>query len=355
MSFGDMQLVPYAPEGSWSDDLRRVLGAYKHGVGQPLQHATLLQIAGSVEPEIGDSELDQIAQLREALCFAGLHRREFFNFKGYVNAHTFQCIVQNFQRGTIGVGVTARRRDGSTSNFWFDEREVPCPAHVSPHSSLLVDEAIVAALLRRCAAAGDWLRDGIELFNLANTDSPDVRPHTELLLAVASVQRLIGLEKKSDAHELSARFADLLDLAVRSARREGINDRPGLASKEARRVWFEDFYASRGVVAHGRPSGKPRATWSIVEHLLLASYVIPRLVLVRLQEFGDYQLTQTDRDEIAAFDYLLAEPKLFEPEERSNGAQHWPWREALSKAHDAVWHERAVLAFAEALGADGED
>jgi hypothetical protein len=226
---------------------------------------------------------------------------------------------------------------------------------VSPHSPLVVDQAVVAALIRRCAADGDWLRDGIELFNLANTDSPDVRPHTELLLAVASAQRLMGVEKKSDTHELSARFAELLKLAVPATRPEGLNDRPGLASKEARKVWFEDFYASRGVVAHGRPSGKRRATWSIVEHLLLASYVIPRLALIRLHEFGDYQLTQTDRDEIAAFDYLLAEPKFFEPEEQSNGGQHWPWREALGKAHDAVWHERAVFAFAEALGADGED
>jgi len=74
-----------------------------------IEHATLVEVRGSVEPDIGDSELESIAQLREALCFAGLHSGNFFTTKGYVNAHSFQCIVQNFQPGKLGVGVTARR------------------------------------------------------------------------------------------------------------------------------------------------------------------------------------------------------------------------------------------------------
>jgi hypothetical protein len=55
------------------------------------------------------------------------------------------------------------------------------------------------------------VRDAVELFNLANTDSPDIRPHTELVLCVAAAQRLLGMEKKSKARELALEFAKALE------------------------------------------------------------------------------------------------------------------------------------------------
>lgn len=345
-ALGAYRLVPYNVEATLPSDLKRIVKSHKQGRGAPVDHAVIIEVDGNLESEINDEQLADIFRLREFLCFAALARRQFFYHSGYLNAHSLQCVVQDYKQGEVSVATSARRRGGNSKCLWLDERAVQCPAHVSSSTPLAYDAAFLEALLDTDAQDEDgWLRDGIELFNLANTDSPDVRPHTELVLCVAATQRLMGAEKRSDARHLGSCFSELLATVAAPTRDLLDCKREPVARltkpRNLREVWFDDFYASRGVVAHGRPAGKPRSIWTIMEHLLLASFIIPRLVKVRLAGEGRYLLTEHDHDELAAFDYLLCEADLTTPRDKDD-VPEWPWREALYQAarvrHEAHFH-----------------
>lgn len=350
-TLGPYRLVPYGAAHNVPRDVRRIVSSHKQGRGTPIEHAVLIEVNGSLESQLTDDQVAEVFRLRELLCFAALAKRQFFHHSGYLNAHSLQCVVQDYKPGEASVATSARRRDGNNRCLWPDERAVLCPDHVSAGTSLVYDTAFLTALID--ADAQDetgWLRDGVELYNLANTDSPDVRPHTELVLCVAATQRFMGAEKRSDARQLASGFDELLSSRAPATR--GLTDckREGVANltkaRTLREVWFDDFYASRGVVAHGRPAGKPRSIWTIMEHLLLASFIIPRLVMVRLASEGRYELTEQGNDELAAFDYLLSESDLT-TQRNPEDAPEWPWREALYQAS----RDRHQIRFQAALAA----
>jgi hypothetical protein len=316
VKLGRFGLLPYQRAGTWPEDVHRIVGAYEFMPNRPVEKATLVEVDGAVGGELADDDVEDIFNLRRAVSFAGLRHRRFFRHDGYLNDHTFACVIQNYRPGQEGVGVVARGRDGGRQKLWTMAVRVPCPDHVSGGKVATVDAGLVSAL---CSAMegtkGDAVRDAIELFNLANTDSADVRPHTELLLCVASLQRLLGVSKKSKAHGLAKSFA--LALAGIEPERAPSDCRRAIPSQSKaetlRELWFEDFYASRGVVAHGRPGGPPNPLWTVNEHLLLSSYIIPRLALVRLAEDEFRSLTEHDSAEIADFDHLLCPSNLFGP------------------------------------------
>jgi hypothetical protein len=60
----------------------------------------------------------------------------------------------------------------------------------------------------------------------------------------------------------------------------------------------------------------------------MASYVVPRLLLLRLKNWGYYELTLTDRQELRAIDRLLQLPNLFGSDDNA-GYPHWHWRDAM--------------------------
>jgi hypothetical protein len=316
VKLGRFRLVPYERAGTWAEDVHRIVAAYECVPDRPVEKATLVEVDGAVGGDLADSDIEEIFNLRRAVSFAGLRHRRFFRHDGYVNDHTFACVVQNYRPGQKGVGVVARGRDGGRRKLWTMGVRVPCPDHVTGGKIAAVDAELVSAL---CTAMegpkGDAMRDAIELLNLANTDSADIRPHTELLLSVASLQRVLGVSKKSKAHELTKSFAEAL--ASIEPERVPSDCRRTIPSKSKaatlRELWFEDFYACRGAVAHGRPVGPPKPIWTLDEHLLLSSYVIPRVALLRLAEDGFRSLTEHDRSEIADFDHLLCPSTLFGP------------------------------------------
>lgn len=252
-TLGEYGLVPYVADQTLPTDVRRIVASHKQGRGTPINHAVLIEANGNLESQLSDDQVADIFRLRELLCFAALAQRQFFYHSGYLNAHSLQCVVQDYKVGEVSVATSARRRDGNNRCLWLDERAVPCPDHVSAGTPLMYDSRFLAALVD--ADEQDetgWLRDGVELYNLANTDSPDVRPHTELVLSVAAAQRLMGAEKRSDARQLASCFDEVLGSRVPATRSLLDCKRGGIANlnkpRTLREVWFDDFYASRGVV-----------------------------------------------------------------------------------------------------------
>ncbi|MYC98016.1 MAG: hypothetical protein F4X13_01980 [Gammaproteobacteria bacterium] len=202
------------------------------------------------------------------------------------------------------------------------------------------------ALLQALLAAREqeeWvgLHQGIVLFNEANTDAPDMLPNTELVLTYAAMQQVLGIASKRDQKRFAAKFADAWrpgrDMPPSKWRR-----RPSGGSRKEDRLrafWASDLKKCRGNLAHGHSAARMPSLWTVRQHLLLASFAVPRLVKQVLSEMQLYDLTDEDERDINAFELLLNLPDVFEASGAENDEgdsldEEHAWRLVLRREGD---------------------
>lgn len=222
-----------------------------------------------------------------------------------------------------------------------------CPPHVEAEKPLQFDGRFFNGLLRSTPRA-PWLAEAVDLYHLSNTDSSDVQPHTEVVLAVAALQRALNAEHLFREPEIANAFVTALSpiphartvAACRRRFEKGARP-PGQTLRE---LWFRDLYRLRNAFAHGETRPVRRRGWTAEEHLCLTSYILPRLVMVRLSELGTYELSDTDRDEIGAFDCLLC-LRTFKQGTKGRQRAQWPWSECYFSATNELATERSIAEF----------
>jgi hypothetical protein len=293
--------------------------------------------------ELDEQARDAAFMLAQRCAFAGLAARQFFSPFGYTNSDAFRLVVQSFDEPGEGVVVRSRRRDGHVTGFYTPgTHAVRRPPHV-PLGDAPLDEALLRSL---CTPAGsdDALVDAIVQFNAANTDAPTQMPQAELIFTVGALQCLASYHG-GNGSELATRVAQLFapslplapDQAARLQALPASRSRP--RSPTMRETWARDLYALRGTLAHGRLATQMPSIWSIDEHLLLASHLVPLLVKLRLAAADAYSMTEIDREWLDAFEHLAGVDGLLR-----RGEDH-PWWEVI----DQVRSERQIREGAEAL------
>jgi len=353
-SVGRFALCPYlAQDKKQHPKVHELVSAFRDGSGNPLRKATLIAVDGKLGSQLAEDDIAELFALREALAFASLRQRKLFDqVATYVNDHHFRIVVQGYTLGSGGVSLRTRRRDGETTRFIVPEvHEERCPYHVSANVTPNIDMALVEqvlALLTDKSATCDWLADSLELFNLANTDSPQIQLHTELVITTAALQRAMGSSKKSKAVLLAEDFERLLALGLAPTKTSA--DAPKLSKASAgntvslglRGRWFYDLYSSRGSVAHGMTSPRGNRIWNMREHLLLASFVTPLLIMCRLEEVGARKMSNEERDDIACFDSLLCLPDVHARHDEHG--MSYEWNRTISKVRrdrdaERIWNK----------------
>jgi hypothetical protein len=347
---GDMRLVPYARgNDAHSEDVHRILARYRTSTGQPVTAATLLEIKGCVGGPVTEQDREAARDLQGMLAFSALGSRRLFDQSAYVNAHHFACIVAPYASGAEGVVTSARRREGENIQWHTDETyQAICPSHVSPETKPEIEQAFLESLIA-FSDREEWLQTAVELHNLANTDSPDVRLHTEVILAVAALQPAMAAGGLFKEDLLAPVFVRALS-GVQETRTLTDGERAipakdiGSPPRSLREIWFRDLYRTRNAFAHGSMHEARPKIWTPEEHLCLASYIVPRLVMLRLSTLGQYTLPDERRDEIGAFDYLLCLP-AFKPTKEEQMAGRWPWARCYFEATSKLRSERLIAKY----------
>jgi hypothetical protein len=332
---GPFGLEPWDAEAPGEEWVKRVLAPYRGHPNRPVSKATVVSRRGTVGEQWDDKVVEEFFRLRELISFVALTRRRFFQHSGYINDVSLRAVVQRVD-WKQGGGVTrhSRRRDGRRIVYSVEGvYRVDAPEQVEAEATLDLDGDLVNALwkvLSKGDACSTWLENAITLFNLANTDDDTVREHTEIVLMVSSAQALPRLHEFEEGKVATA-FAKVLDevlgptkeVASLPKSRDTGSVRKGMGLRE---LWFRDLYRTRGSIAHGALSPGENRRWSLREHLLLASHIIPLTVLAELSKAGCYTLTDGDRDGIHAFDGLLCMEDCFAQEEHT---MSWRWPKVL--------------------------
>ncbi|MEQ1515852.1 MAG: hypothetical protein ABL931_05115 [Usitatibacteraceae bacterium] len=343
LSLGVIDLVqyergksPHALDGMLLADIDAVFANYGEPdfanpseTAPPVSSATLLSFPGDDPTSaLSDDEIQIRLRLGRLIAFCSLANRLFGGIHSYANADVYEVIAQRYDPARPGsMVVTTRRRDGRTQQLLGSRSShprFPRPMHVFGHAALAVDVALfraIAGITEPALAAR--LEDAVELFLLANSDSPNVPERAEVVMLRAAFETL--LESGHKASELVKGFANhfhaaLPDPPVWAA---GVYDEAAWRARwpTATRpldAWVQDFCAARNTAAHGM-AAMPAPLWPRGYHLLFATWLLPLVIKGILAKDGHYTLSRDDtllRAGLEAFlaaDLLHVEPKETEP------------------------------------------
>ena len=119
-------------------------------------------------------------------------------------------------------------------------------------------------------------------------------------------------------------------------------DRPdgrGLAERfpkaaSVREAWIRDLFRLRGDFSHGRIQARYPSLWHQREHLLLGGFLFPLLLKLTLVSRGIYELNDSDREGIQAFEALCCADHF---RETGGDASKFPWTKIVRQAgFDAI-------------------
>ena len=343
LNLGGFRLVPYRVGGAENTSsliphthIDQALRFYRDSRSKPLQQCVLLAFAdGAIGADLSEEEVQDLFIFGELLAFSALAQRRFFqNGFGYVSRDHYALLVQQIPAHFSGsIALTYRRRDGGiTHGISADDYPIPIPPYLGEQEAVSYDDPLLDALLKAWSEmpAKDWQRcyEAINAFNLANTDGEAVPPHLELVLLHGAFERALGV-KGGDTHEFVAKLSACLQISARvqCRTRGAIQPKPKLNEPYVLEAWARDFGASRGSVAHGHDYAAAKSTWSLRNHLLLATYLLPLVIKRFLTNSGTLAMRDEDVALIDAFERLAC----FDHFSRSSQLTTPPWRRIMTE------------------------
>lgn len=352
--FGKYRLIPYQlgdyNNYDFPEVIDSVLSPYKGSYNKQIQSVTLVECEGkSVIEEVDENERAQLFLLKELIAFDCLARRKYFcQTSNYVNADAFSLIIQKFNKENDGITLTLRKRDGYVLKYVGREGAFfSCPSHMQSPTEIGIDQLFVEALFKPSESDDlEKYQEAIFAYNRANSDNEQVMEQTELVLLSGAFERI--LECKSDAKDLSDKFYNLLQNFPENKKvsDSGRNLVKPKNNESIRKAWAYDFYQVRNDLAHGKHKVhyKKETQWSIKEHLLIATFLLPLVIKIKLSE---YKLTEDDKANIHAIDYILAASDLFaEPQTRRD---IWPWTQAIRESEEKINREELAKVISKVL------
>lgn len=150
--------------------------------------------------ELDDGERGEIFDFAEILAFSSMAIRDFFPESGvgrYSNRTHFQLYIQRFDDPERGVAVETRRRDGTNlSGFSKGKYRIQRPEHVVTTSEAPLALTFLSSLLS--SRSEEWwppMWEGILAYNIANTDSTEIRSSLELVMLNGAFERVFDLSR----------------------------------------------------------------------------------------------------------------------------------------------------------------
>jgi hypothetical protein len=313
---GRFRLVPHRVGASLQAESRLVdaiLAPYQEPGGAPVESATLVHVAGRpLTDDLGPAEEAALFRLGDAVAFAALARRGFFEAGPYLTPDQLALVVRRFSGSDPrAIQVIARRRDGrrwvayGTGTFRFTR-----PPHAPRPQPFEVDASLATALLDAFATeGGDRLQEAVAAFHSASADADGSSPAHGLLWLASGLERLL---EPCAAEGLAPRLVSLLAPFIAGARiprrlatvrRFEARADPGAPlSTSIVEAWARDLVRARRVVSGQRAA----CYWSPEAHLLLGAHLFPLAVLVRLGAAGLRPIREVDRGALLAFPYLAS-------------------------------------------------
>jgi hypothetical protein len=335
-----MGLSPFGTEKGKQQICDKILSTFYIDKNNPTPFAAILQLQGKeILSDLTDDEMADIFSLGKIVTFAALSRRQYFSYGDtYWNASHLSTFIQRYdEAGMPFFAIKTRRRDGSDFKVYDASLyKTHRPFHID-NKIIDIDTLLVKALIQaRQTSEEDWpyYEESIDNFNRANTDSPDVALHSEMVTIVGALQRICGsshlendfVTKISSLFnpDPSSRIRDLSCYSIKS------NSNVPIPCKTLFEFWIRDFNRVRNGCAHGKQKDTYQSIWNMQEHLLFASYIFPLILKYKLSVDKYYSLTEQDKFDINVFESFLDCDNILNPINKENENIKFPWNKIRS-------------------------
>lgn len=302
--------------GRFDAQLCRIFTSYVDVEGNPIEELTIVSFRSDPFRDLSQDEVQRITELVRFLAFAVMAENDYYLQPGqYFNSTHFQHFHQRFQLGSTWIAPETRHRHGRTSHGGFRHGQLrfTMPLHVvttlkaSPNIPLF---QALAKLLDQDASEAATIRQVVDWFFLANSDSDSVSPRTEIVMMGSAFEALLQVQDKSGKKDalmegLSTLFVHRLS---NEAEREGTD---GVRTTRSWKAWWMDeFYWLRNKIVHGGKIDIRRMTWTFYEHLTIAAILLTIGVKLKLFQAGCYTLTSDDETNADSIDLFIADGNL---------------------------------------------
>jgi len=300
--------------------LSKALACYVDQAGKPIENCTILLRARHREgwniPESQWSRAWMAADLLSLVCLAEQRFLEG-HFSPHMNATMFRPIAQGISAGSSSISTFHRRRGSSLriGGLKFEDVLFQCPPHVERTACETVNVQLAKALdraRRSKAPVWDAVSSSLPLFLLGHGETPELNWETCVMLSAIAFERLLE-PQQSSALEISKCFAQLWDghvgVVIKQATRVRADHDPQYAADQQlwplHRKWMKELYESRSSLAHRGPRAKFRSNWTPAQNIVIAAFVYPLAVKLKLAQTSLYKLTNSELGACDALDHLL--------------------------------------------------
>jgi len=316
----------------YKNQIDRILSSYRNLEGEQISECVLLSLRGA-DPcqNLNESELNQIKIAIEVLAFCALSKNMFFSqVRHYTNRTFFDFYFQRFLiKEDQDIAIRVRRRDGSLINGGFEHGKVlfSVPIQCSLQQRYKIDENLLLALEKVKSPQMRRIKQSIMLFNQANTDSDSIMTDREIVLLASAYEQLF--DDCFGADDLACKVSTLMD--GYGSRKVGESDRKKLIKikkpeeKEwhLNRKWMQELYHLRNTYTHGNDPSERTWGWSVLEHLVMATFFFPRIVKMLLAQQSLYVLSKEDKKELYCIDNLLELKEWAKKSKENNNTSNW--------------------------------
>lgn len=305
-----------------SDTAKLIFSRHIDIHGKPIQKCTVaLRPRHNRAWDIPERLLPNLFQASECLALIAMAEQRFFEqLSPHINATVFRPIVQSVAPGQESLAISVKRRDRQLWVGGLEFKDVvfqmpleayrtECPSP-SPCFAKALDKA-------RTSNSTAWtaIRQSLPFFLLGHSETTEIPNETCVLLSALAFERLLDLpqNRRTNANDVSEAFSRLWSkystLTVAQARRTVADPHPKHGPSQANwplhRKWMKELYEARSEQAHGKKKPDRSSNWQPWQHILLAAFVYPMSVKLRLAGEQRYQLTDREMGACRALDKLL--------------------------------------------------
>lgn len=328
------------------DQLLRMFRGYRDPKGRRIEDLTIVSLRHRLFKDLSRKEAERVAELIRLVAFSVMAENVYFRQVGVqFNSSQFQHFHQRFQLGSKGIAVDTRRREGSAlhGGYQHGELKFSMPLQNETTFEAMPNVMFLRSLVEfvgRETADASAVRQAINWFFLANSNSDSVSLHTEIIMMGSAFEALFQTQDTSGKKaalmdNLPIPFTDRLS---KEARRAGMDG--SVAKRQWKAWWIDEFYWLRNKIAHGSKIELTRMTWDVTEHLTIAAIILAITIKLILAQKGGYLLTSSEEVCADSVDNFIAGGNLSERKliEAHNNA-------GLKRATERAWlHIQAVQA-----------
>jgi hypothetical protein len=319
IQIGQFELLKYNSDSAFKiqNDLNNIIGQFYTYEERKVNNCVILKIEGKeLGVDFNEDERRRIFLFSELLTFSGLSARNFFMplYGGYSNKDVYQIIIRRYEQSDGGYSIQNRRRDGTTNTIVVDKAtKIRRPQHIQSFFKIPIDFNLLSSMLNGSESIDDKIWKGIYEsiinFNLANTDRQEIREELEINLLFSSFERLFNVGKNQK--QLFSIFNEIISPSnsikpEMCERIKKIQNNRYKNTKSLRELWLKDLNKLRDNLAHGKFDNNYPSVWSLHEHLLYSSFILPICMKIILTHQNLYTLTEADIEGIELFEKYLS-------------------------------------------------